>query len=58
MMRLLKAAPDKFLRVRFSLLFDGFERPGVLNAMFVGEELDARFALALVQSAGEIIPRR
>lgn len=58
MMRLLKANPGKFLRVRFSLLVDKFERPGVLNAMFVGEEQDACFALGLVQSVGDVTPRR
>lgn len=53
-MSVLKANPDKFLRVRFSLLFCGFERAGVLNVMFVGEEQDARFAVGLVQSVGEV----
>lgn len=58
MMRLLKENPEKFMRVRFSLHFSGYERPGVLNAMFVGSDGDARFALGLVQSIGEAIPRR
>lgn len=58
MMRVLKANPDKFLRVRFSLLFDRFEREGVLNAMFVGEEERGCFALGLVQSINEATPRR
>jgi predicted DNA-binding ribbon-helix-helix protein len=58
MMRLLRANPEKFLRVRFSLLYDGCERPGVLNAMFVGEEKENCYALGFVQSAGEVIPRR
>lgn len=58
MMRVLKANPDKFLRVRFSLLFERSERQGVLNAMFVGEEERGCFALGLVQSINEAIPRR
>lgn len=53
MMGMLRDNPHKFLRVRFSLLVDGLQRDGVLNAMFVGEEDRGTFALCLIQSINE-----
>jgi hypothetical protein len=58
MMRILNANPEKFLRVRFALLFERHQRPGVLNAMVLGSQEDGDFAIALVQSLGDPIPRR